>query len=92
MKLKLRSTAATALSNLGHVYTAIGDYPNALASHKQCVLLVKQSSDKLWEAREIGKLYGAPAGALVCFCLAKVQTLVLETKSEICVQFLSYLL
>jgi len=55
MKLKLSSTASTALSNLGHVYTAIGDYPNALASHKQCVLLVKQSTDKLWEAREIGK-------------------------------------
>lgn len=55
MKLKLKPTAATALSNLGHVYTAVGDYPNALASHKQCVLLVKQSGDKLWEAREIGE-------------------------------------
>ena len=57
MKQKLRPTAATALSNLGHVYTAIGDYPNALASHKQCVLIVKQSGDQLWEAREIGRSY-----------------------------------
>lgn len=40
----------------GHVYTAIGDYPNALASHKQCVQLVKQMGDKLQEAREIGNV------------------------------------
>lgn len=39
---------------LGHVYTAIGDYSNALASHKQCVQLVKQIGDRLQEAREIG--------------------------------------
>lgn len=41
---------------LGHVYTAIGDYPNALAAHKQCVQLVKQQNDKLQEAREIGNV------------------------------------
>ena len=40
----------------GHVYTAIGDYPNALASHKQCVQLVKQMGDSLQEAREIGNV------------------------------------
>ena len=40
----------------GHVYTAIGDYPNALASHKQCVQLVKQMGDRLQEAREIGNV------------------------------------
>uniref|UniRef100_A0A4W5LAU0 Tetratricopeptide repeat domain 28 n=1 Tax=Hucho hucho TaxID=62062 RepID=A0A4W5LAU0_9TELE len=45
-----------ALSSLGHVYTAIGDYPNALASHKQCVLLAKQSKDQLSEARELGNM------------------------------------
>lgn len=41
---------------VGHVYTAIGDYPNALASHKQCVQLEKQQGDKLQEAREIGNV------------------------------------
>lgn len=41
---------------LGHVYTAIGDYPNALASHKQCVQLVKQIGEVLQEAREIGNV------------------------------------
>lgn len=41
---------------VGHVYTAIGDFPNALASHKQCVQLVKQQNDKLQEAREIGNV------------------------------------
>lgn len=61
MKLKLKETAAAALSNLGHVYTAVGDYPNALASHKQCVLLVKQCRDKLWEAREIGASQSTPS-------------------------------
>lgn len=40
----------------GHVYTAIGDYPNALASHKQCVQLVKQMGDRLQESREIGNV------------------------------------
>lgn len=40
----------------GHVYTAVGDYPNALASHKQCVQLVKQMGDRLQEAREIGNV------------------------------------
>ncbi len=50
------SSAAVALSSLGHVYTAIGDYPNSLASHKQCVLLVKQQKDRLREAREIGNV------------------------------------
>lgn len=44
------------MSIAGHVYTAIGDYPNALASHKQCVQLVKQMGDKLQEAREIGNV------------------------------------
>lgn len=48
--------AAAALTSLGHVYTAIGDYPNALASHKQCVQLVKQMGDRLQEAREIGNV------------------------------------
>ncbi|TRY67988.1 hypothetical protein DNTS_035551 [Danionella cerebrum] len=48
--------ASSALSSLGHVYTAIGDYPNALASHKQCVLLAKQSKDQLSEARELGNM------------------------------------
>ncbi|EPY75321.1 G-protein-signaling modulator 1 [Camelus ferus] len=48
--------ASSALSSLGHVYTAIGDYPNALASHKQCVLLAKQSKDELSEARELGNM------------------------------------
>lgn len=38
------------------MYTAIGDYPNALASHKQCVLLAKQSKDELSEARELGNM------------------------------------
>lgn len=41
---------------LGHVYTAIGDYANALASHKQCVQLVKQIGEVLQEAREIGNV------------------------------------
>ncbi|XP_016369164.1 tetratricopeptide repeat protein 28-like [Sinocyclocheilus rhinocerous] len=52
----LTSAASSALSSLGHVYTAIGDYPNALASHKQCVLLAKQSKDQLSEARELGNM------------------------------------
>ncbi|XP_030913277.1 tetratricopeptide repeat protein 28 isoform X2 [Geospiza fortis] len=56
MKLKDREAASSALSSLGHVYTAIGDYPNALASHKQCVLLAKQSKDELSEARELGNM------------------------------------
>ena len=38
------------------MYTAIGDYPNALASHKQCVQLVKQIGEVLQEAREIGNV------------------------------------
>ena len=37
-------------------HTAIGDLPNALASHKQCVQLAKQIGDKLQEAREIGNV------------------------------------
>ncbi|KAI4878611.1 hypothetical protein NFI96_019047 [Prochilodus magdalenae] len=48
--------ASLALCSLGHVYTAIGDYPNALASHKQCVLLAKQSKDQVSEARELGNM------------------------------------
>lgn len=48
--------ASSALSSLGHVYTAIGDYPNALASHKQCVLLARQSQCKLSEARQLGNM------------------------------------
>ena len=36
------------VSSLGHVYTATGDYANALASHKQCVDLIRtQLDDKL---------------------------------------------
>ncbi|XP_056137613.1 tetratricopeptide repeat protein 28 isoform X3 [Lampris incognitus] len=53
---KWPKAASMALSSLGHVYTAIGDYPNALASHKQCVLLAKQSKDQLSEARELGNM------------------------------------
>ncbi|KAF0046073.1 hypothetical protein F2P81_002602 [Scophthalmus maximus] len=43
-------------SSLGHVYTAIGDYPNALASHKQCVLLARQTQCQLSEARQLGNM------------------------------------
>ncbi|CAB0037124.1 unnamed protein product [Trichogramma brassicae] len=57
MKCKDGQAAAAALTSLGHVYTAIGDLPNALASHKQAVQLVKQqANDKLQEAREIGNV------------------------------------
>lgn len=38
------------------MYTAVGDYTNALASHKQCVQLLKQMGDLLQEAREIGNV------------------------------------
>lgn len=48
--------ASDALSSLGHVYTAIGDYPNALASHKQCVLLARQTQCQLSEARQLGNM------------------------------------
>lgn len=48
--------ASGALSSLGHVYTAIGDYPNALASHKQCVLLARQTRCQLSEARQLGDM------------------------------------
>ena len=41
---------------LGHVYTAVCDYPNALASHKQCTELVKQLGNELQEAREMGNV------------------------------------
>ena len=48
MKCKDSHAAASALTSLGHVYTAIGDYQNALASHKQCVEMVRtQLNDKL---------------------------------------------
>ncbi|KAJ8332251.1 hypothetical protein SKAU_G00427960 [Synaphobranchus kaupii] len=50
------AAASSALSSLGHVYTAIGDFPNALASHKQCVILAKQCKDQLSEARELGNM------------------------------------
>ena len=57
MKCKDSQAAAAALTSLGHVYTSIGDYQNALASHKQCVDLVRtQLDDKLQEAREIGNV------------------------------------
>uniref|UniRef100_A0A8D0P6W2 Tetratricopeptide repeat protein 28 n=1 Tax=Sus scrofa TaxID=9823 RepID=A0A8D0P6W2_PIG len=56
LKIGTCSLKLRALSSLGHVYTAIGDYPNALASHKQCVLLAKQSKDELSEARELGNM------------------------------------
>lgn len=56
MKFKDSQAAASALTSLGHVYTAIADYSNALASHKQCVQLVKQMGDRLQEAREIGNV------------------------------------
>uniref|UniRef100_A0A673K3A1 Tetratricopeptide repeat protein 28 n=1 Tax=Sinocyclocheilus rhinocerous TaxID=307959 RepID=A0A673K3A1_9TELE len=55
-RYRAKMAASSALSSLGHVYTAIGDYPNALASHKQCVLLAKQSKDQLSEARELGNM------------------------------------
>uniref|UniRef100_A0AAZ3R4T9 CHAT domain-containing protein n=1 Tax=Oncorhynchus tshawytscha TaxID=74940 RepID=A0AAZ3R4T9_ONCTS len=48
--------ASAALSSLGHVYTAIADYPNALASHKQCVLLARQTQCPLSEARQLGNM------------------------------------
>lgn len=48
--------ASDALSSLGHVYTSIGDYPNALASHKQCVLLARQTQCQLSEARQLGNM------------------------------------
>ena len=35
MKCKDSLAATSALTSHGHVYTATGDYPNALASHKQ---------------------------------------------------------
>ena len=42
---------------MGHVYTATGDYHNALASHKQCVELIRNHlNDRLAEAREIGNV------------------------------------
>lgn len=57
MKCKDAQAAASALTSLGHVYTAIGDLPNALNAHKQCVQLVKQIGDlSLQEAREIGNV------------------------------------
>lgn len=56
MKCKDTQSASNALTSLGHVYTAIGDYQNALASHKQCVQLVKQMGNLLQEAREIGNV------------------------------------
>ena len=44
-------------TSLGHVYTATGDYHNALASHKQCVELIRNHlNDRLAEAREIGNV------------------------------------
>ena len=55
MRLKQHDTASSALSSLGHVYTAIGDYPNALSSHKQCVIALNQVGDPLRKAREIGE-------------------------------------
>lgn len=48
--------ASDALNSLGHVYTAIGDFPNALASHKQCVLLARQTQCQLSEARQLGNM------------------------------------
>ena len=39
MKCKDSLAATSALTSLGHVYTATGDYPNALASHKQVSVL-----------------------------------------------------
>lgn len=48
--------ASDALSSLGHVYMAIGDYPNSLASHKQCVLLARQTQCQLAEARQLGNM------------------------------------
>lgn len=57
MKCKDTQAGIAALTSLGHVYTATGDYPNALASHKQCVQLVKQIGDRLQEAREIGNCF-----------------------------------
>ena len=47
MKCKDTAAAAAALTSLGHVYTAVCDYPNALASHKQCTELVKQLGNEL---------------------------------------------
>lgn len=80
--------ASDALSSLGHVYTAIGDYPNALASHKQCVLLARQTQCQLSEARQLGNM-GAVYTALGDFTnavqcheqhlgIAKVQCYILK--------------
>ena len=51
------------------MYTSIGDYPNALASHKQCVLLARQSQCQLSEARQLGNV-GAVYTALGDFANA----------------------
>lgn len=51
------------------MYTAIGDYPNALASHKQCVLLARQMQCQISEARQLGDM-GAVYTALGDFANA----------------------
>ena len=43
MRMKNRQMAAHALGALGHIYAIVGDLPNALAMHKQCVLMLRQS-------------------------------------------------
>ena len=47
MRMKNRQMAAHALGALGHIYSIIGDLPNALAMHKQCVLMLRQSKVRL---------------------------------------------
>ena len=48
MKCKDSLAATSALTSLGHVYTATGDYPNALASHKQVGVLRALSTRAGW--------------------------------------------
>lgn len=52
---KHMSEVASALTALGHIYTATGDLKAALRSHKKCFQLVRELADQLAEAREIGK-------------------------------------
>ncbi|OTF82303.1 Rapsynoid-like protein [Euroglyphus maynei] len=57
MKHKHSEQAALALTSLGHVYSAIGDFKNALSSHQQCLQIIRQlGGDPLAEAREIGNV------------------------------------
>ncbi|XP_032226539.2 tetratricopeptide repeat protein 28 isoform X2 [Nematostella vectensis] len=56
MKIKDLHSAALALSSLGHVYVAVNDYSNALASHRQASQLYKEMGERLSEGRELGNI------------------------------------